>query len=101
MPYLIFILGLLLGVYSIYWYFIRADVTDLKVMFQWVLLSILGLALLYLSLTGKLIAALFIFVALVLIAISSFKERSPKAKDEKPDIIDVTPIDEDDQDSDT
>lgn len=64
MPYLLLILGLLIGLYALYRFFLNANTQQIKALFMMAILGVLCIALLILALTGKLPAAIAILVAL-------------------------------------
>ena len=65
MPYLLLALGLLIGVFSLYRFFINAEVKQIKAFFLSVFALAVCVALLVMALTGRLAAALGIFVVLL------------------------------------
>lgn len=80
MPYLLLILGLLLGIYALYRFFLRADVRQVKAMFLTLLAGALCTGLLFLALTGRLPAALAVVVALVPVAAGLWREYQKKGQ---------------------
>lgn len=64
MPYLILAIGLLLGLYALYRFFLNADVRQIKALFMTAVIVVVSLALLLMAFTGKLAAALGILLAL-------------------------------------
>ena len=99
MPYLILIVGLLIGLYALYRFFISANVEQVKALFMTAILVVIGIATLLLALTGRLPAAIAVLVAVVPIAISMHK-KSKQSENPDQDIIlsddDVEIIEEDD-----
>jgi hypothetical protein len=65
MPYLILVIGLLLGVYGLYRFFLNADVRQIKALFLSFVTAAVGITLLVMALTGRLVPALTIFVVLL------------------------------------
>ena len=65
MPYLILAIGLLLGLYALYKFFINADVKQVKAFFLSVLAIAICVALIIMALTGRLVPALVIFITLL------------------------------------
>lgn len=92
MPYLFLILGLLIGLYAAYRFFINADVHQVKALFLSAALITFCLALFYLAVTGRLIAALGLVIGILPFGIQYLRHKYRKDKD----IIDVTPVEEDD-----
>lgn len=79
MPYLLLIIGVLLGLYALYRFFLRADVRQIKALLLTLLAVSLCVALVFLALTGRLPAALAIVVALVPVMAGIWREaRKPK-----------------------
>ena len=100
MPYLLLIIGVIIALYALYKFFIRADVQQIKALFLTAFFTIIVIALLILSLTGRLPAALALLGAMIPFAIAHLrdKRKTPPVDDPDKDIIDVTPIDDDDDD---
>lgn len=102
MPYLILIVGLLIGLYALYRFFISASVKEVKALFLTGILVVLGIAVFLLAVTGRFPAAMAIMVAIVPIAISMRKARLEQNRNKDGDIIlsddDVEVIPEDDSD---
>jgi hypothetical protein len=74
MPYLLLAIGLLIGLYALYRFFLNADVRQIKALFLAALLAVLCVALFYMALTGRLAAALALMVAAAPIMLGIFKE---------------------------
>lgn len=85
MPYLLLVIGLLVGLYALYRFFLNADVHQVKAFFLMAILVIVCAALLTLALTGRLPAALAILTAVAPLAAGWWKAR--KDSDEGPDIF--------------
>lgn len=79
MPYLLLVIGLIIGVYALYRFFLNANVRQIKAFFASALTAIFGIALIYLALTGKLIAALVGAVGLIPVVIKWFKAKKSTA----------------------
>jgi len=106
MPYLILILGLLIGLYALYRFFISASIAQVKAMFFTALLCVIGVAVLVLSLTGRLPAAFAILATIVPVIMSI--RRSIRAQDNpngdiilKDEDVEVLSSEEDDSGSDS
>jgi DnaJ family protein C protein 19 len=65
MPYLILAIGLIIGIYGLYRFFLTADVKQIKALGLSVFAVIIGVAILILALTGRFPAALALVVALL------------------------------------
>lgn len=74
MPYLLLAIGLLIGLYALYRFFLNANVRQIKALFLSALLLVLCVALFYMALTGKLAAALALMVAAAPVMLGIFKE---------------------------
>lgn len=102
MPYLLLVIGLIIGFYALYRFFINANTQQIKAFFAAALSVIIGIALLYLALTGKLIAALIGLVATAPALIGWIKKSRIKDIDPidvEAEVEDITPK-KDDADSD-
>ncbi len=85
MPYLLLVIGLLVGLYALYRFFLNADVHQVKAFFLLAMLVILCTALFTLAVTGRLPAALAIMTALAPLAAGWWKAQ--KESDEGPDVF--------------
>ena len=96
MPYLILVIGLIIGFYTLYRFFLNANVDQIKALFATSLTVIFSVALLFLALTGKLIAALVGLVGAVPILIRWYKTAQDRNKpsDTEPKNVDVIDIEE-------
>ncbi|MEM7651159.1 MAG: DnaJ domain-containing protein [Pseudomonadota bacterium] len=65
MPYLLLILGLLIGFYALYRFFLNADVAQIKALFLLAIVTVLCTALFVLAVTGRLPAAIALCSAVV------------------------------------
>lgn len=75
MPYLMLVIGLLIGLFALYRFFIQANVHQIKAAFLSAGFIVFCLALFYLSVTGRLPAALVLLVAVAPIALELYKKR--------------------------
>ncbi len=78
MPYLLFALGILAGLYGLYTFFMNATPKQAGTMVATILTGILALALLFLALTGRLPVAIGILAALWPIGFSIWKKSRQK-----------------------
>ena len=101
MPYLLLIIGVIIALYALYKFFIRADVQQIKALFLTAFFTIITIALLVLSLTGRLPAALALLGAMIPFGLAYLRERrkSSSIDNREDDIIDITPIEEDEDDN--
>ena len=65
MPYLILAIGVIIGLYTLYRFFLNATVQEIKAFLLTAIAVILGLALFFMAITGRLPAALALLVALI------------------------------------
>ena len=65
MPYLLLILGLLVGAYALYRFFLNADVAQIKALFLLAIVTVLCAALFTLAVTGRLPAAIALCSAVI------------------------------------
>lgn len=75
MPYILLVMGLLVGAYALYRFFINANIKQIKALFLAASLATLVIALFYMALTGKLAAALGLGAAIIPFVIAYFRER--------------------------
>lgn len=75
MPYLIFIIGLLIGIYAFYRYFITARPDDIKSFFANGFVGLYILFLLFLAFSGRILIALGFLVLAMPFVISNYKSR--------------------------
>ncbi len=75
MPYLIFVIGAIIGLYALYRFFINANVQQIKAAFLTAALIIFAIALFFLALTGKLPAAIGLGVAVIPFIIAHFRRK--------------------------
>lgn len=92
MPYVLLALGLLVGAYALYRFFIHANTQQVKALFLTVAIATLVIALFYMALTGKLAAALGLGAAIIPFVIVYLRDRKDR-KNEAP------PQDDDSEDS--
>jgi hypothetical protein len=77
MPYLLLVIGLLIGLFALYRFFIQADIHQVKAAFLTAGFIVFCLSLLYLSVTGRLPAALVMLVTIAPIALEFYKKKTP------------------------
>lgn len=75
MPYLILAIGALIGLYTLYRFFLNADVREIKSAFLVMLFAMVGLALFILAITGRLPAALALLVAISPVVLGFWKNK--------------------------
>ena len=85
MPYLLLAIGLLVGLYVLYRFFVNADVHQVKAFFLMSILVIICVALFTLAFTGRLPAALAILTAVAPLAAGWWKAQQDS--DEGPDLF--------------
>lgn len=91
MPYLLLIIGLLIGLYALYRFFLNAELHQIKAFFLMSILVVLGTALFVLAVTGRLPAAIAILTATAPLALGWWKARSQE-QEESLDIHDGNEI---------
>ncbi len=74
MPYILLAIGCLIGLYALYRFFLNADVRQIKALFLSASMVTLSLALFYMAISGRLVAALGLVVALTPVILSIFKQ---------------------------
>ena len=100
MPYLLLIIGVTVGLYALYRFFVKADIQQIKALFLTAFFTVIVIAMLILSLTGRLPAALALMGAMIPFGLAYLRDRSKINNDAHNDIIDVTPIEKDDDETD-
>ena len=75
MPYLLLALGVLVGLYALYRFFVQADVPQIKSFFKTLAFGALGLIIVFLALTGRLPAALILLALAVPFAWKQLRPR--------------------------
>jgi len=99
MPYVLLVIGVLIGLFALYRFFVNADVAQIKAMFLTVILVVVVVALLLLALTGRLPAAIALVVAMVPLGIGYLRDKYKLKNKDDNGIIDVTPIEEEDDEN--
>jgi membrane protein implicated in regulation of membrane protease activity len=82
MPYFILILGALILMFGLYKFLMRANVRQIKALFLSIAALAIGIALFYMAITGRLAAALGLFVALSPVAVALIRARKQKDQGE-------------------
>ncbi len=75
MQYILLALGLMVGIYALYRFFINANIKQIKALFLTCSIATLVIALFYMALTGKLATALGLGAAIIPFVIAYFRER--------------------------
>jgi len=75
MPYLLLAIGVVIGLYALYRFFIAANPQQIKALFLTALLIVVALAVFALAITGRLPAALALIGAMVPIVIGLWRHR--------------------------
>lgn len=83
MPYLLLILGLLIGIFAMYRFFLRADVQEIKALIMAVLIITVCVALFYLAVAGNLPAAIAVVSAMSPFIIGWFTKRRRRSTYDK------------------
>jgi len=73
MPYLVLAIGVLIGLYALYRFFMKADIKQIKALFLTSVIVVLSLALFFMAITGRLPAALALLAAITPFAIGLWK----------------------------
>lgn len=82
MPYLLLVIGLLVGLYALYRFFMKANVEQIKSFLFAAITLVLCLALFILAITGRLPAAIAIVVAMWPIALGWWKMKSRQKQEQ-------------------
>ncbi|MEZ5815047.1 MAG: DnaJ domain-containing protein [Alphaproteobacteria bacterium] len=75
MPYLLLVIGLLIGAYALYRFFLNATVAQIKALFLLAIITVLCAALFTLAVTGRLPAAIALLGAVVPFGIGFLRAR--------------------------
>lgn len=97
MPYIILIIGVLVGVFATYQFFINAEVRQVRAFFLTAFAVVFSIALFYLAVTGRLVAALALLIGVAPMVFGYIRDRKRPKPGPSEDIIDIQPL-EDDQD---
>lgn len=93
MPYLLLILGLLIGIYALSRFFVKADVDDIKALILSAFTITVCVALFILAVTGRLPAAIAIVAALAPFVVAFYtKKMRPSRYDHQVDDSTKTPM---------
>ncbi len=76
MPYLLLVIGLLIGAYTLYRFFMNADVQQIKALFLLAIIVVLCAALFTLAVTGRLPAAIALLSAVIPLGLGWWRARS-------------------------
>ena len=83
MPYFVLVIGILFGLFALYRFFLRANVAQIRALIYAISTGIIAIALLYLSVTGRLPAALGLLAAVTPIFAGYFVDKR-KGKNPSP-----------------
>jgi DnaJ-domain-containing protein 1 len=78
MPYILLLFGLIVGIYALFRFFIKAEPEDIKAMIQAIITVVLCLALFILAVTGRLPAAIAIVAAIAPFVMAHYSARQRK-----------------------
>lgn len=97
MPYILLIIGVLVGVFATYQFFINAEIRQVRAFLLTAFVIVFSLALFFLAVTGRLVAALALLIGVAPMVLGYIRERRKPKSGPSEDIIDIQPL-EDDQD---
>ena len=83
MPYLISVIGVLIGLFALYRFFIKASPRQIRLFFLICILTIFGTILLYFTLTGRILISIGLLVLAIPYVIMYFKGEMRSAKERK------------------
>ncbi len=78
MPYLILVIGALIGLYALFRFLTKAQPSQIKAFFRIVVIVIYCVIMLFFALTGRIIISIALVVLAIPFAISYFKGRNKK-----------------------
>ena len=84
MPYLILVIGALIGLYALFRFLTKATPSQIKVFFRIVIIVIYCVIMLFFALTGRIIISISLVVLAIPFAIAYFKGKNKK-EDKKDD----------------
>ncbi len=79
MHYLILVIGIMVGLYALYRFFIKAEVSAIRTFFRICIIIIYAIILLFFAMTGRMIVSLGLLILGIPFAIGYFKENGTKA----------------------
>lgn len=79
MPYIILLIGILIGLYALYRFFLNANITQIKALFLTAFILTVVVATFLLAMTGRLPAAIALAAALVPTIIGILRAKKPEA----------------------
>ncbi|MGH1455747.1 MAG: hypothetical protein ACRBDI_03110 [Alphaproteobacteria bacterium] len=85
MPYLIFVIGILIGAYAFYRYFISAKPADIRLFFRNALIGVYLLIIVMFALLGKILVSLALLILALPFVISYYKGKQSKPSSNKQD----------------
>ncbi len=85
MPYLVLIIGTLIGLYALFLFFAKAQPNQIRAFFRIVIIIIYGIIMLFFALTGRIIISIALLVLAIPFAIAYFKNKENKKEDPKDD----------------
>lgn len=80
MPYLILAIGILIGLFALYRFFINANIAQIKALFLSLIALAVAVAVFFLAITGRLPAAIGLVVALIPFILAYLKNRMAQRK---------------------
>lgn len=84
MPYILLVLGLLIGAYALYRFFIKANTQQIRALFLTASIATLVIALFFMALTGRLAAALALAAAIIPFVIAHLRESKKREEQSAP-----------------
>ncbi len=89
MPYLIFLFGILVGLYALYRFFLKANPDEVKNLIRISISLVYGIIILYFALSNRIIISLALLVLYIPFIISYYRSKldkqSPKGDDKEND----------------
>lgn len=78
MPYIVLILGIIVGLYALYRFLIKASPEQVRSLIRYSIIAVYILVLLFFALTGRIIISLVLLLLSVPFVIAHFKGKKPK-----------------------
>lgn len=83
MPYLILVLGVLIGLYALFRFFVNAEIAQVKAAGLVALFGLAALALLFLAMSGRLVPALVLLAAMSFAGVLVWRKHCRKKRSQE------------------
>ena len=83
MPYLILIIGVIIGIGAFYLFFLKASPDQVKRSLSFIGATIYAIVMLFFAVTGKMIIALIMLIPIIPVALRYFRKQKEKNDDQQ------------------